>query len=175
MAYIVDRKSRLEIRTFVNEFRKDFNLDNVLYFPIDLILDVFTLYFADFSYEVVADDGLKKNIHAETDILNGHIVIKESVYNRACLGYGRDRMTIAHELGHYLLHYCLEPNIKEILHENYDISVDPEWQAKCFAGELLIPKDLVIFMTPSEIAEKCGVSLKAAQYQKNIYLREDKK
>ena len=42
---------------------------------------------------------------------------------------------------------------------------DPEWQAKCFAGELLIPAHLVGDLTPEEISEKCGVSYDAAVVQ----------
>ena len=50
--------------------------------------------FDDFNYEVVEDKVLSKKVHADTDIRTGHIRIKESVYEGACNGEGRDRMTI---------------------------------------------------------------------------------
>ena len=87
-------------------------------------------------------------------------------YDGACNGEGRDRMTIAHEIGHYFtLCFCgfkLERNFgggKIITFR------DPEWQAKCFAGELMVPAHRVKGMTVDKIAEKCGVSFAAASVQ----------
>lgn len=42
--------------------------------------------------------------HGETIPSENRIRIREDVYERACNGYGRDRLTMAHELGHLLLH-----------------------------------------------------------------------
>ena len=100
--------------------------------------------------------------------MNHHIRIKESVYNGAAEGNGRDRMTIAHEIGHYFtLCFCgfqFQRNFKK---ETVPAYRSPEWQAKCFAGELLIDFDLVYNMQPYEIVDKCGVSYEAAYYQYN--------
>ena len=52
---------------------------------------------------------------------------------------------------------------------------DPEWQAKCFAGEVMINKELVKNMKPQEIALQCGVSLQAAEYQWRQYQKEEKR
>ena len=49
--------------------------------------------------------------------------------------------------------------------------MQPEWQANAFAGELMAPKELVMGMWPDEIAEKCGMSLKAAEIQYREYHR----
>ena len=42
---------------------------------------------------------------------------------------------------------------------------DPEWQAKCFAGELLVPAHLMKGCSAEEIVEECGVSYDAAKIQ----------
>ena len=164
--YMVEAKSRIDLRKLARILRKHLNLDDELYFPIVELLDVFTEVFDDFNYEVVEDTVLSKKVHADTDIRTGHIRIKESVYNGACNGEGRDRMTIAHEIGHYfMLCFCgfkLERNFSD---RKIPIFRDPEWQAKCFAGELMIPAHLVKGMSKFEITRRCGVSFNAAHEQ----------
>ena len=167
-SYRVEPKSRVELRAYARSFRKHLQLDNELYFPVVELLDVMPDIFHGFSYEIVSDDELPQNVHADTDIVKGHIRIKESVYDAACAGEGRDRMTIAHEIGHYfLIYYCafrLERNFGGRKIRSFE---DPEWQAKCFAGELLIPKHLTSEFVPCEIAKRCGVSFDAAVVQYN--------
>ena len=163
---MVEAKSRDDLRNLARRFRELLRLDEVLYFPIVELLDVLTEIFDDFNYEIVEDNVLPKNVHGDTDIRTGHIRIKQTVYDGACNGEGRDRMTIAHEIGHYFtLCFCgfkLERNFgggKIITFR------DPEWQAKCFAGELMVPAHRVKGMTVDKIAEKCGVSFAAASVQ----------
>lgn len=43
---------------------------------------------------------------------------------------------------------------------------DPEWQAKCLAGELMMPADKIRGMTIKEIVSHYGVSPDAALMQK---------
>ena len=104
--YRVEPKSRNDIRIFANMLRRHLRLDNVLYVPVVKLLDVLPEIFDTFSYEIVPEEELPDSTHADTDIITGHIRIKESVYERACDGGGRDRMTIAHEIGHYFLLCC---------------------------------------------------------------------
>ena len=167
--YTVEPKSRNDLRELAEVFRKTLRLENSLYFPIVQMLDILPEVFSDFSYEIVPDYVLPKQCHAQTDIKTGHITIKESVYDGACSGNGRDRMTIAHEIGHYFM-LCVQ-GFK--LQRNFSNAVpsykNPEWQAKCFAGELMIPKKLVKNMNPFMIAKVCGVSSEAAFYQSKKY------
>ena len=167
--YMVEPKSRCDLRDLANLLREKLGLQNCLYFPIVEILDVFTEVFSPkFNYEIVDDNELPENTHADTDILSGLIRIKESVYNGACEGKGRDRMTIAHELGHFftlcLCDFKLRRNFKP---EECPPYRDPEWQAKCFAGELLVPAHLVKNLSSRQIAKQCGVSVDAAKIQYN--------
>lgn len=75
-------------------------------------------------------------------------------------------MTIAHEICHYFL---IKKNGVVLYDKKGAIPVptycDPEWQARCMAGELLIDKDLVQEFSVSDIELQCGVSYDAAVYQ----------
>lgn len=164
--YMVEGKSREYLRELACSFREIFGLKETLYFPVVEILDILGKVFENFNYEIVENDTFPANIHADTDIKTGTIRIKQSVYNGACFGEGRDRMTIAHEIGHYFmlcrLGFHLERNFTN---KKVPPFCDPEWQAKCFAGELLVPAHLVWEMSAEEIEIKCGVSLEAALIQ----------
>ena len=164
--YIVETKSREELRDLAYAMREALGLKDALWFPIVETLDVLADVIAGFSYEIVEDDALPTGVHADTDIRTGHIRIKESVYNGACDGQGRDRMTIAHELGHYLTLCWCGFKLQRNFNNEYVIAPnDPEWQAKCFAGELLVPHHLTKGMDRYDIAVECGVSLEAAEVQ----------
>lgn len=164
--YMVEPKSRNDLRHQARQFRKRVYLEDELYFPIVETLDVMTEIFDGFNYEIVENNVLPENRHADTDIITKHIRIKESVYEGACNGLGRDRMTIAHEIGHYyticVCGFKLTPNFN-----NTEIITfrDPEWQAKCFAGELMVASHLVKGMNEYEIVQHCGVSYEAAHMQ----------
>ena len=166
--YVVEAKSRRQLRSLASILRKHLGLENERYFPVVELLDVMYEIFPRFSYEIVLDSTFPPNVHADTDVMNHHIRIKESVYNGAAEGNGRDRRTIAHEIGHYFtLCFCgfqFQRNFKK---EAVPAYRSPEWQAKCFAGELLIDFNLVYNMQPYEIVDKCGVSYEAAYYQYN--------
>ena len=166
--YMVEGKTRKELRELACVFRGVFGLREILYFPIVEILDILGEFFGNFNYEIVEDDTFPENIHADTDIRTGTVRIKQSVYDGACCGEGRDRMTIAHEIGHYFMlcrcGFHLERNFTNKRIPPY---CDPEWHAKCFAGELLVPAHLVGELSAEEIAIKCGVSYEAALVQYN--------
>ena len=163
--------SRNDIRQLATFIRKVFGYLDVWWRPVELLLDQMVQEFDEFSYEIVPDDEWDDtSVHADTDILGHTIRIRESIYINACEGSGRDRMTIAHEISHYILicvvgvKLCSCRDKRSVLPYN-----DPEWQAKCLAGELLIPvykiKSLKGTPSVSRIAALCGVSYDAAAYQ----------
>ncbi len=166
--YAVEGKTRIQLRELANVLRTQLHLDNVMYFPIVQLLEIMPEYFSNFSYEIVSDDELPANKHAETDIITGHIKIKETVYDRACTGEGRDRMTIAHEIAHFITLCVCGFKLARSFSKPKTFE-DPEWQAKCFAGELMIPKHLVDNMNLLKMATACGVSYDAAKYQYSKY------
>ena len=103
--------------------------------------------------------------HGETIPSENRIRIREDVYERACNGYGRDRLTMAHELGHLLLHRA---ETITFAREDGDIPPykDPECQANAFAGELLAPYEYIKDMSVIDIARYYGITEKAASIQR---------
>jgi Zn-dependent peptidase ImmA (M78 family) len=107
-----------------------------------------------------------------------HIIrLREDVYNRACDGHGRDRMTVAHEIGHYLLHRTpavfARGDNKKKKEEPLPPFRSSEWQANCFGAELLVfPEGIDASMADTEVAKMRGVSKDAAAYQMRTYRKE---
>ncbi len=165
--YVSKPLSREDIRKYSCGIRKILHLENCLRFPIVEFFEVMPEWFAqsNFYTEIVEDTEMPPNIHAEYDLRTNSIRIKNSVYEGACAGSGRDRMTMAHEIGHFLIIRQNGVQLCRSFSEQVPTFQDPEWQAKCFAGELLIPAHLVHGMPSAKIAEECGVSLDAAIYQ----------
>ena len=163
--YIVEAKSRKALRMLADELKRVLGIENMIRIPIVGVLEILPELFKNCNYEIVPDDSLPDEFHAETDIYSGNITIKESVYEGAIKENGRDRMTIAHEIGHFVTLCFCGFKLQRSFGNKADIYQDPEWQAKCFAGELMVPHHLTLNMSPKEISEKCGVSLYAAKYQ----------
>lgn len=118
----------------------------------------------DFDYEIVSADemeGMYGNMNTGANVMR----IREDVYEGAIKGVPRDRFTLCHELGHYLLH---QP--ERVSHARGDVPTyqNPEWQANTFAAELMAPYYLIKDMTIEDIMEKCGMSRQAATIQYNI-------
>lgn len=139
-------------------------LEETTYFPIvpfiELILPKMGI---DYEYVPAAEMG---DAYGVTYTGRGIIQIREDVYEGAIKGNPRDRFTLCHELGHCLMH---SPNRVSFARGDVPTYMDPEWQANAFAGELMAPYDLVKNMTALEIADKCGMSVTAAQVQYNNY------
>jgi len=168
VTYIADPVSRNQLRHIASWIRETTGFKDTLWFPvIEFLEKVMPMLFSGFHYDIVSNAELGPNKHGETDIVNKCIRIREDVYNGALEGNGRDRMTVAHEIAHYILLVVYGVKFARIFN---DVSVityrDPEWQAKALAGELLCPAHVIFSMTPDEIANECGVSYPAAQYQK---------
>lgn len=160
----VEPMSRERIRQLTKKFRNIFGLEEVLNFPILQFIE-WILPELGLDFEVVPVDELG-NAYGVTHTKKGVMSIREDVYNRAVNGNARDRFTLCHELGHFLLH---TPERVNFARGEVPTYMDPEWQANVFAGELMAPYELVKDMSIAEIAEECGMSFSAAQVQYNNY------
>jgi Zn-dependent peptidase ImmA (M78 family) len=164
--YKANAISRNDIRRFIRSLKRHVGLENEFYFPIVPFLEnVLFVLIPDFQLEIIPFEEMG-NKHGETYPSKNLIRIREDVYLRAIDGEGRDRLTIAHEIGHLFMHeddsiaLCrLSPNEKLKPYE------DPEWQADAFGGELLASSYLIKGMDAYAVSQKCGVTIKAAKVQ----------
>lgn len=162
--------SRQEMRQLAYLIRKKFGYLDVWRVPVELFLDKMRDTFEDFSYDIIPDDEWDNTFaHADTDVLSGTVRIRESIYIGACDGKGRDRMTIAHEIAHYFLICVIGVKLYRYSGKPIPTYKDPEWQAKCLAGEFMIPfhklKELNEVPSSMRIEMLCGVSSDAAKFQ----------
>ncbi|GKW51510.1 hypothetical protein NCCP2140_05630 [Pseudoalteromonas sp. NCCP-2140] len=165
------RKSIREAAAFSRLALEKVHGCDALYLPIVEMLE-FALPKLDseYSFEVWSVGRMGEN-HGLTYPTEKTIILREDVYENALLGHGRDRMTAAHELGHYVLHSDVDISFARS-NEDLKCYEDSEWQANCFGGEILMPytkKDLLTGKTPQEVADLCGVSLEAAAYQSKFF------
>lgn len=151
-----------DIKEKVKIFRKKLRIDKNEKISICKILELY-------NYMIKPKNEMEDNIHAYLERKTNKIVVREDVYDSACYwNNGRDRDTIAHEIGHLNLeHY---ENI--IMNRDMNAQLKPyesaEWQAKVYSGELLCPSwPCLCRMKIKTIADKYGVSLECAEYQKN--------
>lgn len=120
---------------------------------------------------IVVDDAELPGVDAKTEFESGAVVItcKRSVRDRAEMGSGRDRMTLAHELGHAVLHHSVPlfrvagaAGTTKLSKETAYSSA--EHQAKVFAAAFLIhDEDAAQMSSAEEISVEFGVSKQAAE------------
>ncbi|MBC8730725.1 ImmA/IrrE family metallo-endopeptidase [Paraburkholderia sp. UCT2] len=145
---------RAETRVVAHNLRRSLGLAGRLWFPV---LQLVEHAFRGDSHGLTERDGDSVCIK-----------IREDIYDRAYADEGRDRGKVGHEAGHYLLH-ARSPALHRHFGGELKSYEDPEWQAKAFQGELLVPKHLVVGMSAVDVARECGVSYDAAEYQLKLY------
>jgi len=166
-SFVSEPKSKNEIREIARGFRKYLGIDNQDYINVVKLLDIMIKYDSLFDYEIAPDNEMEENLQAETDVINHFIRIKQSVYDRACDENKVDRMTIAHEFGHYFLVCIYGISFAKNLDKRGYVETyrDPEWQAAVFASEFLAPVEKIKGISPKQISIKFGISERAARTQ----------
>lgn len=161
--------SRVDIRHYAKKLRSNLQLEKVEFIDVIRLAEyVFPVIFKKygFSFEIMPQEVMGSN-HGLTNPQLGQVFIREDVYDGACTGVGRDRLTITHELGHFLLHDGVTLGLARTMDdESIPTYCDPEWQATAFAAEFLMDHDVISHLTVDEIVDRCGVSFDAARYQK---------
>lgn len=160
--------SRKQIRDYVAYIRKITGYEETLYFPIVKFMELVLPQLIDgFCYEICSIDKMP-NKCGETFPAANKICIREDIYELALKGDGFARFCIAHEIGHL---FCNDINSISLCKlqpgEELKPYEDPEWQADAFGGELLMYYHLIKNLSEGEIAEKCGVTTRAARVQKS--------
>lgn len=161
----VSPKSLREIRKIAKNFRSILGYESDGRIDIVRVLE-HGLGAIGLEYEIIPIDKMGSK-HGETFLGQDKIFIREDVYDNACIGSGRDRLTIAHEIGHFLLHRASDISLARDTDEEVKPYENPEWQANAFAGELLAPYEFVKGRSTLEVSRKYGVSMQAAGVQCN--------
>lgn len=122
------------------------------------------LYGDEYAFRVAEIEEMGGN-HGYADPDSCELVLREDVYKRMVDGHGRDRMTALHEWSHLILH----PRRRLYRRMRADPPPafrDPEWQAKCLAGTIMMPVGLLDGChSIGQIMEDFGVSEDAAGYR----------
>lgn len=157
--------SRDKIRELTRVVRDVCNMGEKTYFPIvEFVERCMPEIDSDFKLWIVPVSEMR-DCYGLTNTARHEMRIREDVYEAASAGSPRDRFTLCHELGHYLLH---QPEFISMARGEVPKYCDPEWQANTFAGELMAPYELVKGMAVEEIAVKCGMSDQAARIQYKV-------
>ncbi len=158
--------SREGIRTLTLKLREQCGMQEQPYFPIVPFIEwILGDPDNDFDYEIVPVSEME-DTYGTTNTESNIMRIREDVYERAVAGNPRDRFTLCHELGHFLLH---QPQFVSYARGDIPTYCKPEWQANTFAAELMAPYHLVKNMSADEIAKECGMSKTAACIQYKTY------
>ena len=158
--------SRKNIRDYVARIRKLTGTENIYYFPIVEFLEmILPQLIGGFCYEICSREEMPTK-YGETFPAENKICIREDIYENALAGDAFARYTIAHEIGHLLLNDVSSISLCRLADgEELKPYEDPEWQADCFGGGVLMYHPLIKGLTPAEISEKCGVTPRAARVQ----------
>lgn len=157
----VRRRSQEQIGKIAREFRELLKLNSPFIDVIGLLestlLEAGVTFDIRHQDEMGDDEGLCK---PDSSV----IFIREDVYDAACEDDPRARFTIAHEIGHLLLHGG-EPQLARSWKHNHHYESDSEWQANTFAAEFLMPADMMMetHMSVQDIKRYFGVSWEAAR------------
>lgn len=119
----------------------------------------------------VVNDELMGNRDGKTEFTADTVIIsvKRSVHQKALWGDGRARMTLAHELGHGVMHYGATMFRDSNAVGATELSRTSPWesaehQAKVFASAFLIDDKVAASLSsPEEISTEFLVSLEAAE------------
>jgi Zn-dependent peptidase ImmA (M78 family) len=164
--YVVDARSSKDIEAVTLAWRDALGVRND-WAPniVDLIESKLPKLVRAFAL-VIRRDGEMDDAEAFTEFQPPQIVIRESIYKSALSDHGRSRMTLAHELGHLVMHPgAAKPRASmAIAPKNTPLYRSAEWQARKFASLFLLPTHIVIqFGSVEEIVQCCKVSQQAAQ------------
>lgn len=178
-AYVVKPQSRVDIRTYAAALRSlakqpsgRFDIMNFLEFSLPKISPAFDL-------QIKSKSELQDNLGL-TQPDRFIIQLRDDIYARAWDGDGFARMTVAHELGHFVMHSESKLGFARTLASiTTPKFMNSEWQANCFAGELLVPyadRELISRLGVILTSQEYGVSMTAAECQHSVFsiaCRED--
>lgn len=181
LSYEVPPLSRRSIRQIVHKLRQiacelEGRLNDVPYFNIVRFMDLtLAKHFDGYTLEVLSVEDMRSQhgeAHAMTFPTDQLIQVRQDIWERAEAGYGRDRLTLAHELGHLFLH-CKQGYARKLADSTVKTYRQSEWQADAFGGELLVAANFIQkCASASDVARLFGVSDMAAATQWRVFQRD---
>lgn len=164
--YLVRPRTIVEIRRIATHSRNVLGLPGT---PVDMNAFLETLVKFGITYDIFDDLEMPDFLaHSEACCIpeKATIYLTGKTYAKACRNDPRTRFTIFHELGHLILMHSRDfhrdHNVQRIQPKPY---LDSEWQANQFAGEILMPLDVIQqedMELPFELETRFGVSEAAA-------------
>jgi len=131
-----------KIKDIADEFRKEYWPENTLPIEMEKIINRLQM-------DLIPEPGIKTDAYLQRD-LTGIVVNFEQYMDERNSYVNRLRFSLAHEIGHYVLHKKLCLNFKFNTEDEYLLFQENipeeeyqgfEWQANEFAGSLLVPRD----------------------------------
>jgi hypothetical protein len=174
-SFVVPPLSRRAIREYTDHFRQQLGVKEPCFPIVEVIELVVPRVIAGFYLDVCDDaemtEKFGRGCHGMTFPDEKVMYVREDIYQRARRGEGRDRLTLAHELAHLLLH----PGQRFARRANQATKtyMQSEWQANCFAGELLVSyRHIARCKSPADAADLFKVSLAAADFQWECFRKD---
>lgn len=168
VCFKVPPRSRESIERVATSLRDALRIRQAMFPLLPVVESILPAVMPDFSFEVKEHHEMG-DAHGLTFPERQEIWLREDVYEGVRRSKGRDRFTLAHELGHLLLHD--QPGLARTPSAPRSLRAfeDSEWQANNFAGFLLVPREVAL-KTPNalELSVACGVTLDAARVQLEI-------
>jgi len=150
--------------------RETYDLQDVTFMPvIELLEHVLCNELNEISLELV-EDGEAQGFEGCTALDGKTIYLRNSVYIGAYKDQARHRFTVAHELGHAVLHAGQTPTMAFLSNHPDKPFCQSEPQANRFAASLLVPLKL-LKPTDDELAvsSRFGVSKSTARIRLKEY------
>ena len=119
------------------------------------------------EFYLIVKDNTEYGVEAYTEFDPPRITATTDVYNGAVIFDGRSRMTLAHELGHLVLHKKAVP-LNRAPSQYQALKKLPsycsaEWQANTFASYFLLPEAVIRdYDSVEDVVTFCNVSRSAA-------------
>lgn len=164
--------SRRQLEDLGWAMRKLVGADQDPWFPVAHVIEksLPALFGEDFAFEIWSRREMGEDQHAFASVDEKLLVLREDVYEGLIAHRGRDRMTAVHELAHLILHPS--PRLsRRMTSAPITAFRDPEWQAKCLAGAIMMPAAMMKdAKSLREVTAEFGVSVAAAAYRANRQL-----
>lgn len=143
-------------------------------FPVDLRSLVMNYLQIALEPQLDPRDGRNRGVMGGLLLSGGSPRI---IYRMQAASAGREQFTIAHEVGHYMLHragnpdyFCTEQDLEQQATDAQEHR-RREWEANLFAGALLMPREELItrsdswYGDPEQLADFFGVSREALYWR----------